>query len=82
MFQFYARGIAEASDPFEVAAVVNEAIASREPRLRYAVSWGAAGMIEGRGRMSDADWVAMGALDSDADYYDAFERHFGVRIHP
>lgn len=82
MFQFYARGIAEASDPFEVAAVVHEAIASREPRLRYAVSWGAAGMIEGRGRMSDADWVAMGALDSDADYYDAFERHFGVRIHP
>jgi hypothetical protein len=39
-------------------------------------------MIEGRSRMSDAEWVAMGALDADADYYDAFQRHFGVRIHP
>jgi hypothetical protein len=39
-------------------------------------------MIEGRSRMTDAEWVAMGALESDDDYYDAFERHFGVRIHP
>ncbi|HEU4430366.1 MAG TPA: SDR family oxidoreductase [Myxococcota bacterium] len=82
MFQFYARGIAEATDPFEVGAVVHEAITTREPKLRYAVSWGAAGMIEGRARMSDADWVAMGALEDDGAYYDAFERHFGVRIHP
>ncbi len=82
MFQFYARGIAEATDPFEVGAVVHEAITSREPRLRYAVSWGSAAMIAGRLRMSDAEWVAMGALESDADYYDAFERHFGVNIRP
>lgn len=82
MFQFYARGIAEATDPFEVGAVIHEAITTREPRLRYAVSWGAAGMIEGRRRMSDAEWVAMGALASDGEYYDAFEKHFGVRIHP
>ena len=82
MFQFYARGIAEATDPFEVGATVHEAITTKTPRLRYAVSWGAAGMIEGRDRMSDEDWVAMGALDDDKAYYDAFERHFGVRIHP
>lgn len=82
MFQFYARGIAQATDPFEVGAVVHEAITTREPRLRYAVSWGAEGMIEGRRRMSDEEWIAMGALESDADYYDAFEKHFGVRIHP
>jgi len=82
MFQFYARGIAQATDPFEVGAVVHEAITTREPRLRYPVSWGCEGMIEGRSRMTDAEWVAMGALESDDDYYDAFERHFGVRIHP
>jgi NAD(P)-dependent dehydrogenase (short-subunit alcohol dehydrogenase family) len=82
MFQFYARGIAEATDPFEVGAVVHEAISTPTPRLRYAVSWGSAGMIEGRQRMSDADWIALGALESDTDYYDAFQRHFGVSIHP
>jgi NAD(P)-dependent dehydrogenase (short-subunit alcohol dehydrogenase family) len=82
MFQFYARGIAEASDPFEVGAVVHEAIATREPRLRWPVSWGAAGLIEGRRRMSDEEWVTMGGLEGDGDYYDAFQRYFGVRIHP
>jgi NAD(P)-dependent dehydrogenase (short-subunit alcohol dehydrogenase family) len=82
LFQFYAVGIAQATDPFEVGAVVHEAITTRTPRLRYAVSWGAEEMIAGRRRMSDEQWVAMGALASDADYYDAFERYFGVRIHP
>jgi NAD(P)-dependent dehydrogenase (short-subunit alcohol dehydrogenase family) len=82
MFQFYDRGIKEATDPFEVGAVVHEAITTDEPRLRYAVSWGSAGMIDGRRRMSDEEWIALGALESDDAYYGAFERHFGVRIHP
>jgi NAD(P)-dependent dehydrogenase (short-subunit alcohol dehydrogenase family) len=82
LFQFYARGIAEATDPFQVGAVVHEAITTATPKLRYAVSWGAEEIIRGRQRMTDAEWVAMGAIESDADYYDAFERYFGMRIHP
>jgi NAD(P)-dependent dehydrogenase (short-subunit alcohol dehydrogenase family) len=82
LFQFYAVGIAQATDPFEVGAVVHEAITTRDPQLRYAVSWGAREMIEGRAQMGDAAWVAMGALEDDGAYYDAFEKHFGVRIRP
>jgi NAD(P)-dependent dehydrogenase (short-subunit alcohol dehydrogenase family) len=82
LFQFYAVGIAQATDPFEVGAVVHEAITTRTPRLRYAVSWGAEEMIAGRRRMSDEEWVAMGALADDGAYYDAFEKHFGKRIRP
>jgi NAD(P)-dependent dehydrogenase (short-subunit alcohol dehydrogenase family) len=82
LFQFYAVGIAQATDPFEVGAVVHEAIATQTPKLRYAVSWGAAEMIDGRARMTDAEWVAMGGLEADGAYYDAFEKYFGVRIHP
>jgi NAD(P)-dependent dehydrogenase (short-subunit alcohol dehydrogenase family) len=82
LFQFYAVGIANATDPFEVGAVVHRAITTREPQLRYAVSWGAREMIEGRARMSDEEWIALGQHEDDAAYYDAFEKHFGVRIHP
>jgi len=82
LFQFYAAGIANATDPFEVGAVVHRAITTREPQLRYAVSWGSREMIEGRARMSDQEWIALGAHESDTAYYDAFEKHFGVRIHP
>lgn len=82
MFQFYARGIREATDPDEVGALIHHAITTDAPQLRYAVSWAGPGMIEGRARMADADWVAMGAIEDDAAYYDAFERHFGVDIRP
>ena len=40
MFQFYAAGIANATDPFEVAEVIHEAITTDTPKLRYAMSWG------------------------------------------
>ncbi len=82
MFQFYARGIAEATDPLEVAQVIHHAITTDEPKLRYAMSWGGQGMIDGREAMTDADWVELGAIEDDAEYYARFEEHFGVDIAP
>ena len=66
--------------PFEVGAVVQRAITPHEPQPRYAVSWGSREMIEGRALMSDQEWVALGELESDSAYYEAFEKHLGVRI--
>ena len=43
MFQFYAAGIAEATDPFEVAEVIHHAITTDEPQLRYADELGRQG---------------------------------------
>lgn len=82
LFQFYAAGMANATDPFEVGAVVLEAIRTDTPRLRYPVSWGGPELLAGRERTSDAEWVALGALEDDGDYYNEFERLFGVRIAP
>jgi len=82
LFQFYARGIAEATDPTEVAHVVHHAITTDAPRLRYAVSWGGPEMVERRRAMSDEAWVAMGAHEDDSAYYDDFERLLGVDIRP
>jgi len=82
LFQFYAAGMANATDPFEVGAVVLEAIRTDSPRLRYPVSWGGPELLDGRTRTSDDEWIALGALESDADYYAEFERLFGVRIAP
>jgi NAD(P)-dependent dehydrogenase (short-subunit alcohol dehydrogenase family) len=80
MFQFYAAGMAQATDPFEVADVILHAIETDDPRLRYAVSWGARELIEGRRRLSDEAWVALGAIEDDADYAAAFRDAFGVDI--
>ena len=82
MFQFYAAGIANATDPFEVGEVIHHAITTDEPQLRYAVSWGGQELIDGRARMTDEDWVALGAAETDEDYYDDFARHFGLTLQP
>ena len=82
MFQFYATGIANATDPFEVAEVIHEAITTDTPKLRYAMSWGGTELTEGRAALDDADWVALGAIEDDAEYYARFETHFGLDISP
>jgi NAD(P)-dependent dehydrogenase (short-subunit alcohol dehydrogenase family) len=79
MFQMYAAGMARATDPFEVAAVVHHAITTENPTLRYAVSWAAKEIIEGRAAITDEQWVAMG-LGTDDDYYDGFQRAFGLDL--
>jgi NAD(P)-dependent dehydrogenase (short-subunit alcohol dehydrogenase family) len=80
MFQFYAAGMAQATDPSEVADVILHAIETDEPRLRYAVSWGGSELVEGRRRLSDEAWVALGAIEDDADYAAAFEDAFGLDV--
>ena len=49
-------------------------------KLRYAMSWGGQGMVDGREAMSDAEWVELGAIEDDAEYYARFQEHFGVDI--
>ncbi len=80
LFQFYATGMANATDPFEVGALIHHAITTDAPQLRYPCSWGGAALIEGRARLSDADWVAMGYHEDDDDYYAAFRDAFGLDL--
>ena len=80
MFQFYMTGMANATDPFEVAEVIHEAITTEEHRLRYPVSWGGAELAELHDRIDDSDWIAMGAIDEDEDYYRAFHGVFGLDL--
>ena len=80
MFQMYAAGIANATDPFEVAEVIHHAIHTDRPTLRYPVSWGAAEIIAGRAAITDEQWVEIGAIADDAEYAARFAEVFGVDI--
>jgi NAD(P)-dependent dehydrogenase (short-subunit alcohol dehydrogenase family) len=80
MLQMYAAGMNHATDPFEVAATIRHAIETDTPRLRYTVSWGGPELVEGRARMSDEDWVALGRIPDDAAYIKAFGEAFGIDI--
>jgi NAD(P)-dependent dehydrogenase (short-subunit alcohol dehydrogenase family) len=82
MLQMYATGIPQATDPHEVAEVIYEAFATDKPKLRYTSSWGGDEIVSGRLRMTDEEWVAMGATDEDEEYYGRFEAAFGLQIGP
>lgn len=80
MLQMYSAGYFHASDAAEVAAVIRHAIETDEPKLRYQVSWGGDGIVGGRARMSDEDWVALGTIADRAEYVAAFRDRFGIDI--
>ncbi|MEA3185663.1 MAG: hypothetical protein QOJ74_2140 [Ilumatobacteraceae bacterium] len=80
LFQFYATGHSQATDPLEVARLIHHAITTDTPRLRYPVSWAGPEFVNGRQAMSDEEWVALGAHADDAKYYAAFQSAFGLDI--
>jgi NAD(P)-dependent dehydrogenase (short-subunit alcohol dehydrogenase family) len=82
MFQMYAAGLAHATDPFEVAEVIHHAVTTDNPQLRYRVSWGGEELIGGRERITDAEWVSLGAAPDDDAYYTHFHELFGLDIRP
>jgi NAD(P)-dependent dehydrogenase (short-subunit alcohol dehydrogenase family) len=80
MFEFYAAGHDQATDPFEVARIVEHAITTDRPTLRYAVSWGGPEILSARRRITDEQWVDLGAIEDDDEYYRVFSDTFGVDI--
>jgi len=80
MFQMYAAGMAHATDPFEVGKVIHHAITTDQPKLRYAVSWAAKDLIDGRAAITDEQWVQIGMAATDDEYYDAFLAAFGLDL--
>ncbi len=82
MFEFYAAGIAHATDPFELAALVHDAITTDTPKLRYVCSWGGPEIVAGRQVMTDEDWVALGAAPDRSAYRQRFQTAFGLDISP
>jgi hypothetical protein len=46
------------------------------------MSWGGKELVERRAAMDDDDWVALGALQDDSDYYHRFEELFDLDISP
>ncbi|MDG2334963.1 MAG: SDR family oxidoreductase [Myxococcota bacterium] len=82
MLQFYARGVMANTPAEEVATVIHGALEDPNPKLRYPCAWGGEELCSGRTKLDDAAWVALGACESDDEYYAAFEKCFGLDIRP
>ncbi len=78
--KIYAAGFEARTPPERVAETIHEAIIAPEYRLRWPVGEDAVGIAAGRPRISDEDWVSMGADLSDEDYNGRFKTYFGVEL--
>lgn len=82
MFAFYLAGAEANVRPEAVAEVIADAIDDPTSRLRYLCAWGGNELGKGRAGVSDEEWIALGAAESDDEYYDRFEQAFGLDIRP
>lgn len=82
LFDFYAKGLATPGLPSEVADTIHEAVTTEEPKLRWSCGWAGPEITAARGRVTDEDWVALGAIEDDVEYRARFEELFGVDITP
>jgi NAD(P)-dependent dehydrogenase (short-subunit alcohol dehydrogenase family) len=80
MLQFYMKGI-EAAVPAEaVADAILEMLRDPNAPFRATCAWGGPELTRSRPGVSDADWVALGALEDDEAYYARFEALFGLDL--
>ena len=82
MLHFYAKGMVANTSAESVAHVIRGALENPSPQLRYPCAWAGPEICERRARLTDEDWVALGACESDDEYYEEFERLFGISIRP
>ncbi|NNL87347.1 MAG: hypothetical protein HKP27_16925 [Myxococcales bacterium] len=78
--KFYAAGFALKQMPELVAKVVCDSADSDSDQLRYRVGIDAESWIDGRQRIADEDWVAMGRDLTDAEYNRLFYERFGIAL--
>ena len=66
-----------ASPVEDAAAVIEHAISTNDPKLRYTVGQDADDFLAGRLRTSDEDYVNAAGITDDDAYYDAMKEMFG-----
>jgi len=79
LFAFYAKGLETPGHPSEVADVIYEAVTTDAPKLRWTCGWGGP-ELQNRPKVSDEDWVALGAIADDDAYAARFTELFGLDI--
>ena len=78
--KMFMSGFKRNTQPQAVAETILEAITTPDYKLRWPVGDDAVGMIEGRAKISDEEWIAMGGDLTDEEYNGRFKQWFDVEL--
>ena len=78
--KFYSAGFRDPSTSEDVAVKILEAIRSPEYRFRWPVGKDAVGLIGGRRKMRDEEWIGLGGDVSDEEYNRTFLEQFSIAL--
>lgn len=67
--------------PETVAEVIEHAVTTDQPRLRYVVGGDAEALIAARARLSDEEWVALHAIEDEAEFVRAMNDVAGFGVY-
>lgn len=76
MKDLYAAAGQNGGDPADVAAIIEESVATNEPKLRWVVGADAVGFIEGRAKLADEEYQVLGEKMTDEEWWAKFFEFF------
>ncbi|MGE3076075.1 MAG: SDR family oxidoreductase [Dehalococcoidia bacterium] len=76
MKDLYAAAGQNGGDPAVVAAVIEEAVTTNEPKLRWLVGDDAVGFVEGRAKLPDEEYQVLGEKMTDEEWWAKFFEFF------
>lgn len=80
MKDLYAAAGQNGGNPADVAAVIEEAVTTPNPKLRWVVGADAVNFIDGRNRLTDEEYQALGEKMTDEEWWAKFFEFFPVPV--
>lgn len=78
----FTAALSQGTPPSVVAEVIRDLVDGDTTRIRHTAGPGAAEMLAWRSALTTEQWVDWWGMESDEDWYDAYERDLGVDIRP
>ena len=80
LMDFYMCGLTDPVHPSIVAETIYESVTTDEPKLRWTCGWGADELTAALETVPVEDWIALGAVEDDAEYRQKFTELFGLDL--
>ncbi|MEP7367562.1 MAG: SDR family oxidoreductase [Acidobacteriota bacterium] len=80
LWALFGKQLEQPTQPSDVAAAIEHAVETDQPKLRYLVGMDAKAVMAGRAKLTDEEWVAAQGLAGDEEYFAEMDRIMGSGV--